>query len=128
MDRKEKAVEFHHKGYDCAQAVACAFSDVLDMDETMIFRAMEGFGFGMGAGKCTCGAISGAVMTLSLLSSKGYQEGHLSKPETYARCSRMVDAFTSLHHGFHMCSDLKGKECSCDQYIMDAVECVEKML
>ena len=28
MTRKEKAIELHDKGFNCAQAVACAFADV----------------------------------------------------------------------------------------------------
>ena len=44
----EKALELHAKGYNCAQAVACAFSDQVDMDEDQLFKVMEGFGAGMG--------------------------------------------------------------------------------
>lgn len=34
----EKALELHAKGYNCAQAVACAFSDQVDMDEDQLFK------------------------------------------------------------------------------------------
>ena len=43
-----KAVENHRKGYNCAQAVACAFADRLGIDEKEIFKTMEAYGFGMG--------------------------------------------------------------------------------
>ena len=33
MDRCEHAVELKHKGYNCAQAVLCAFADKLDLSE-----------------------------------------------------------------------------------------------
>ena len=36
-----KAVENHRKGYNCAQAVACAFADRLGIDEKEIFKTME---------------------------------------------------------------------------------------
>ena len=54
--RAEEAVKKHHSGYNCAQAVACTFSDVIGMDEKDVFRMSEGFGFGMGANE-TCGAV-----------------------------------------------------------------------
>ena len=34
----KKAVENHKKGYNCAQAVACAFCDQLGKDEKEVFE------------------------------------------------------------------------------------------
>ena len=36
--RAEEAVKKHHSGYNCAQAVACTFSDVIGMDEKDVIR------------------------------------------------------------------------------------------
>ena len=47
-ERIEKALENHSKGYNCAQAVACAFCDLVSMDENTLFKITEGFGAGMG--------------------------------------------------------------------------------
>ena len=44
-EKTQKALDNHHKGYNCAQSVACAFAPELGMDEKEIFRRMEGFGF-----------------------------------------------------------------------------------
>ena len=49
-------------GYNCAQAVACAFAEEAGADEAMIFRMAEGFGSGMGTMQGVCGALVGAVM------------------------------------------------------------------
>ena len=46
--KTEKAAQNHQKGYNCAQAVACAFSEEMEIDETIIFKMMEGHGLGMG--------------------------------------------------------------------------------
>ena len=40
MDRVAKALENHHKGYNCAQAVVCAFADVTDFTEDELFRQL----------------------------------------------------------------------------------------
>lgn len=45
-ERAEKAVALMQKGYNCAQAVACAFAEEADTDEKTIFRVAEGFGSG----------------------------------------------------------------------------------
>ena len=42
--RVEKALENHGKGYNCCQAVACAYADLVGVDENLIFAAGEGFG------------------------------------------------------------------------------------
>ena len=39
----EKALELHAKGYNCAQAVVCAFKDKLDTDEKVLYKIAEGF-------------------------------------------------------------------------------------
>ena len=36
MTKKELAIALHDKGYNCAQAVVCAFSDELGIDEEKI--------------------------------------------------------------------------------------------
>ena len=42
MTRKEKAIELHNKGFNCAQAVACAFADETGIPEETLFAACEG--------------------------------------------------------------------------------------
>lgn len=59
MERLDKAIELHHKGFNCAQAVVMAYCDMFDMDEKTAMRAAEGFGGGMGGFNSTCGALSG---------------------------------------------------------------------
>ena len=49
MTRKEKAIELHDKGFNCAQAVACAFAEETGIPEEILFAACEGFGLGMGS-------------------------------------------------------------------------------
>ena len=71
MTKKELATALHDKGYNCCQAVVCAFKDELGIDEEILFKAGEGFGLGMGCMKGTCGAISGAVMVAGFKNKRG---------------------------------------------------------
>ena len=68
-DRKQKAIENHNKGYNCGQAVACAYCDVVGVDEETAFKMTEGLGLGMGCMEGTCGAITGAITILGFKNS-----------------------------------------------------------
>ena len=44
MNRAQKAAEYHQKGYNCAQAIVCAFCDKVGLDEKTAFKVSEGLG------------------------------------------------------------------------------------
>ncbi len=132
MTKKELAIALHDKGYNCCQAVVCAFKDELGVDEETLFKAGEGFGLGMGCMKSTCGAISGAVMAAGFKNSTANFDGPKSKADTYALCKKILDAFEKKN-GSLVCKDLKGIETgvvlrSCPGCIEDAVEIVQEVL
>lgn len=130
-DRVEKALELHKKGYNCAQAVACAYCDLFDMDEQTAFKAAEGYGAGMGGMQATCGAVSGAVMLAGLKNSSG-DVSDRTKGSTY-KISRKIVADFEQKNGSTLCKELKGIETkkvlrSCDGCIEDASRLVEQIL
>lgn len=127
----EKAFELHNKGYNCAQAVLCAFADKTNVDEVTLYRFAEGLGAGMGNRKNTCGALSGATALCGLVSSSG-DVNNSTKTETYKTAAKIVDEFEKCCGAF-VCSDIKGSNtgsptASCDDCIKTAVEAVEKIL
>ena len=75
-----QAAEYHARGFNCAQAVACTLAPAVGLDPQTAFTLTEGFGAGMGGMTETCGAISGAVAILSLVNSEG-----MEKPTTKGR-------------------------------------------
>lgn len=130
-EKAQKALENHHKGYNCAQSVACAFADELGMDEKEIFRLMEGFGFGMGCME-VCGAVSGMTAAAGLRESDGNLDAPASKKASYKASRKMVDAFKEKN-GSVICKEIKGVETgkvlrSCDGCVEDAAEIVDKYL
>ena len=60
--RVDKVAEKHKSGYNCAQAVACAYCDLVGIDEETMFRLTEGLGLGMGGMEGTCGAVTAACV------------------------------------------------------------------
>lgn len=60
--RVDQVAEKHKSGYNCAQAVACAYCDLVGIDEETMFRMTEGLGLGMGGMEGTCGAVTAACV------------------------------------------------------------------
>ncbi len=125
MNRKERAVELHKKGYNCAQAVFCTFCDIFGIEEETAFKISQGFGGGMGGMQDgTCGAVSGMYMLAGFL-----YEGK-TKAEVYGLVQKMAKDFKEMNKTT-ICKELKGTETgvairSCDGCIEDAVEIAEK--
>ena len=71
MTKGEIAKEYFLNGVNCAQAVALAFKDEMDLDEKTIKKLIIGFGGGFARQGYVCGAVSGLTMVLSYLKSDG---------------------------------------------------------
>ena len=129
MTKREKAVENHKKGYNCAQAVACVFAEKLGYSEDEIFRLTEGFGAGMGATQGVCGAVSAMVFAAGAIKSFGVDKiPETNKKESYTFARKLMETFESKV-GSIKCSEIK-RNClrSCDGCIEDAVEILEEFI
>lgn len=125
MDRVKKALEYHKKGYNCSQVVACTFCDKMNLDEETVFKMMEGFGFGVSDSFGTCGAVTGMAAVVGMIESTGNLEAPDSKQKTYAEVRELNEKFRGKN-GSTICRELKGMETgevlrSCDGCIEDAV-------
>ena len=67
MTRAEHAAQLFVEGYNCAQAVAMAFSDLIGMDEKRTAKMISSFGGGMGRLREVCGAVSGMLLVTGTL-------------------------------------------------------------
>ena len=70
MNHPEEAKRLFLEGYNCAQAVFCAYRDVTGLDLDTSARLASSFGAGMGRLREVCGAVSGALMVLGCV--RGY--------------------------------------------------------
>ena len=132
LNSVEKAAQKHKKGYNCCQAVACALSDKLGVDEKTLFVVGEGFGLGFGGMPGVCGALSGATIAAGVKNSCGDLENPNSKAATYKLSKQMVEKFKEKA-GSCICKELKGVEtgkvlCSCPECIRIGVEVAEEVL
>lgn len=67
MDHGQYAAQLFAEGYNCAQAVAVAFSDVTGLDAKQAARMVSPFGGGFGRQREVCGAVSGMCFVLGTL-------------------------------------------------------------
>lgn len=129
--RVEITLEKRRRGYNCAQAVACTYCDLLGIDEDQAFRMLEGFGAGMGNMEHTCGAVSGAIALAGLKNSEG-KNHPVSKAKTYQLSKQILNAFQERNQST-FCKELKGigsghQLRDCPGCITDAAKIVEQLL
>jgi len=142
MNRMERSISYHKQGFNCCQSVVAAFSDLTGLSEQESFNVGGGFGSGAGTGEL-CGAISGAVMTLGLLTPVDAADPVGSKKRTVALSKEFQKRFQEKF-GALRCRDLLAKGLPaedipasakalgltghCDIMIATATEIVEEML
>lgn len=128
MNRTEKTLEFHKKGFNCAQSVVLAYCDLFDIDEKTAARASEGFGAGMGGRVTTCGALSGAVMLAGLKHADGNMEAPSSKFTTYEVAQKLVEEFEKRCGDINCCDIKSNQKVSCEECILCGAKLVEEFL
>lgn len=131
MDRREQAIYLHKHGFNCAQSVVCAFCNVMGADPVEAFRMAEALGYGMGT-MGTCGAVSGMALVTGLKISDGNLDQPATKKECYGMMQTLTQEFADRNCSI-VCRELKGEDTgtplkSCDEYIGDAVELLDKYL
>ena len=130
--RVDKVAEKHKSGYNCAQAVACAYCDLVGIDEETMFRMTEGLGLGMGGMEGTCGAVTAACVIAGAKNSTVEMGGPGSKGATYKISKEIVRRFKE-ESGSVICKELKGitdgvVKRECEDCVRDAAAFLEAEL
>ena len=100
-ERGDLAKQLFKSGYNCAQAVLCAFTDLTELDEDTSKKISVGFGGGIGRMREVCGTFTGAVMALgAILASK-----EIDKGTGYAYIQELADTF-KRDNGSIVCREL----------------------
>lgn len=128
----EKRIErvrsnFNDRKNNCAQAIACAYCDVLGIDENTAFAIFEGLGGGVGGSRNTCGAVTAMAAVISAVRSDGQLSGSTSKADTYKSVSAALDRFKEIYGSVNCRAILRGdipRHINC----LDKVENVSRIL
>lgn len=105
MTHGEQAKYNFEHGYNCAQAVLLAFSDLTGLDETTALKLASSFGGGMGRLREVCGAVSGMFMVAGLLFDGGIVGVQEAKAAHYARIQTLAARFREKN-GSYICREL----------------------
>ncbi|MGE5628113.1 MAG: C-GCAxxG-C-C family protein [Solirubrobacterales bacterium] len=106
MEKIEQAISYLTQGANCAQSVLLAFSEDLGITEDLALKIASGFGGGMCQGE-VCGAVTGAMMVLSLK----YGDSGIPDSETKEKIYHLIRSFSDEFknkNGSINCSNLLG--------------------
>ena len=93
MDHGLQAAELFLNGYNCAQAIAVAFSDVTRLDKDFSTRMASSFGGGMGRMRAVCGEVSGMLMVAGLLYGYDTPGDDVTKKAHYTLVQELAGKF-----------------------------------
>ena len=105
MDHAEKARALFLEGYNCAQAVVCAFDDLTGLDRETSARLASSFGGGMGRMREVCGTVSGALLVLGQLCGYSDPKDPQAKIDHYHLVQEFARRFREIN-GTIICREL----------------------
>ncbi len=144
MSKAEKATAVFKEGFSCSQAVLSAYAQDFGLDQTTSLKISQVFGGGMARTGETCGAVTGALLVISLKYGRTKAEDIAARDKTYALAREFMRKFTS-RHGSVQCKTLLGCDISseeglkfahdqgltesrCPQFIRTATEILDEIL
>lgn len=98
---------FKEEGYNCAQAVFLAFSDVTGIADPLAARLTSSLGGGMGRLREVCGAVSGCFLVLGTVMGPEDPCHHAAKSEHYTVIQEAAAMFKN-YNGSYVCRELLG--------------------
>ncbi|MFI3291884.1 MAG: C-GCAxxG-C-C family protein [Rikenellaceae bacterium] len=124
-ERVEMARKNFSSGYNCAQSVVLAYSDIMDVDPKILATLSASFGGGMGRLREVCGAVSGMSMVAGALAPAFDPAERAAKSANYTLVKNLADEFKS-QNGSIICRELllHGAKRPCAKLVEMAAEIV----
>lgn len=107
MTKSEEAVSIFKQRFNCSQALFAAFRQQDKLDEETALKLSTVFGAGVAGTGAMCGAVSGALMAISMKHGRGDLAGIEAKAKTYHLGQKFMDEFKRRNHSC-LCADLLG--------------------
>jgi C_GCAxxG_C_C family probable redox protein len=143
--KEEEALKYFKNGFNCAQAVFTPFAEEHGIPIAQALKIAGGFGGGMGRLQATCGAVTGAYMTIGLKHGKSLgDEGNEKREKTYSlvksfdsefkkifsttSCKELLQCDLNTEEGKKFMADHSLSEKICECCVAEAVTIVEKIL
>lgn len=106
-ERVELARKFHNEGYNCAQSVVMAYSDLLPVEKKVAEKISLPFGRGLAGYREVCGCVSAMSLLVGMLLQ--YQQQSTSNKDYFAMVQTMGEKFRE-ENGEIVCKKLLGLE------------------
>jgi C_GCAxxG_C_C family probable redox protein len=108
MSNKDYAIALFKQHFNCAQSVFTAYRQEDLLDETAALKLATIFGAGVAcSGNHLCGAVSGALMAISMKYGRGSIEDTESKAITYELGRKFMAEFDAVY-GSCICDQILG--------------------
>ena len=145
-ERVKIAVQNFESGYNCAQSVFLAYSDVFELNLDMAKKMSVSFGGGVGRMREICGTVSAMAMLVGFKYPVLDQQDQKARAKNYAMVQKMSDLFKENHDTIICRSLLPAAEASqtapepsartaeyyakrpCSKYVEDAARIAGRML
>lgn len=123
---------------NCAQSVFSVFAEDLGLDKETAVKIATGFGAGMGRMQSVCGAVSGAILAISLKYGNDMENTYkitrdfiqkFKETTTAVECMDLLDGcnlLTEKGQTFFKVNELKQKKCS--EYVRLSCEILEEII
>ena len=105
MDRATKAAQLFTEGYNCAQAVAVAYSDLIGLTPEFTAKMASSFGGGMGRMREVCGAVSGMLLVAGILYGYNSTDDDETKKAHYSLVQELAGQFRE-RNGSIICREI----------------------
>ncbi len=145
-NRVKEAQNLFQDGYNCAQSVFAAYSDLYGLDRDTALKISSSFGGGVGRMREICGAVSGMCMIAGLETGTSKKMDDEGKKYNYEVVQKLTEEFKSIS-GSIICRELLGLDGKeekdttpqkrteeyyntrpCEQLVMDAAEVIQRVL
>lgn len=105
MNHAQIAGDRFLEGYNCAQSVAMAFSDVTGLTPEATARMVSAFGGGVARMREVCGAVSGMAFVLGVLYGYDRPDDNAGKRALYQLTQSLAERFRA-EHGSIVCREI----------------------
>lgn len=144
MTRSETAKQYFSQSFNCCQSVIATFGPDFGLNKDLCLKIGAGFGAGMGYKGKTCGAVTGAYITLGLLAGTFTEDQHSYKTTAYEMIDEFLEEFEK-RNGSTICNELLGARIDteegleyirehdlfhtqCPKYVGDAAEILSEII
>jgi C_GCAxxG_C_C family probable redox protein len=140
----DHAVKHFNDGLNCCQAILLTYGGLLGLARESALRLGTGFGGGLARHAEVCGAVTGAVMVISIKYGMTRKNDDDAKEKTYELVGEFIKKFREKHDTI-VCRDLLGCDIStekghkkakkdekfkkiCPEFVKTAAEILEEIL